>query len=422
MLVRYKATGAAIIYLLAAATLTAQQAGLYPYFPAQGLNDDWKVTATAFASEASGSNTFTNAFVKELSRSGYIDSELKEDQLKRMNGHILTGTLQDIGGGVYIRSGRMFYYAGVENHHVMDSRIGSNLARVLLLGNKPFAGTVLEVAPSDYLSIYFNQLKLGIGTTIERGEASHAFIVKAGITTGQNYDRTRVDHASIYTHPDGDYLDLDVQAGTKVADTVWAGVFDFNGVGMAVDLEYSMHKENDFYFSLSARNLGFIRWNGNTFLATVDTAFRFEGVSMDTITSSGGEMPDDYSYKNLRNILFKNPSGSPFNTATPPVLNFSGGKYFAGGKFYAGVNASYYPTLWVKYNIEVFATWNHRSLLQLTPVISYGAYGQVHLGLTTGLKLNKNLYVQAGTAFIDSFFIGDHPAGRGGFIGIRYTR
>jgi hypothetical protein len=207
-----------------------------------------------------------------------------------------------------------------------------------------------------------------------------------------------------------------VQAGTQASDTVWAGVFDINGLGLTFDLAYSVHKEQDYYFAISAKNLGFIHWNGNTFTASIDTAFRFEGISLDTTSGANGNVPGDYSYRNLRRLLFKDPDGSSFTKGTPLILNLSGGKYFAGGRFYAGMNAWFYPSLAANYKVELFATFNHRSVFQLTPILSYSAYQKVHVGLAAGLRLGNDLLLQAGSQYLDSFFIGGQPAGQGGFF------
>ena len=408
--------------MLLGSRLAAQQADLYPYFPGQTLDDDWKFRADIFAAEESNSNTFTNAFVREITRSGHIDQQMKEDQLDRMNGHILTGTVRSIGGGAFFQSKKLFYYAGAEHQHMLDSRIGSDLAKLLLLGNKPFAGSILEVPSSDYTNVYFNRLMLGAGYTLEGEGKSHAFFLKAGLTSGQNYDYIHVEKATMYTHPDGDYLDLVVQADTRLSDTVWAGVFDFNGFGVTFDLAYTLHAAQDYYIGMTVKNLGFINWNGNTFTASVDTAFRFEGISMDTTASSNGALPNDYSYNNLRRILFKDPDGSSFSEATPVILNLSGGKYFAEGKYYAGINAFYYPAFDANFKIELFGTWNHSSLFQLTPIVTYSAYQKIHFGLAAGLKMGNNFRLQAGSNYLDSFFIGDHPAGRGGFVRLIYMR
>jgi hypothetical protein len=70
----------------------------------------------------------------------------------------------------------------------------------------------------------------------------------------------------------------------------------------------------------------------------------------------------------------------------------------------------------------VFGTWNYRSVLQLTPLITFSAYEKIHFGLAAGLKLGDHLVVQAGSNYLDSFFIGDTPAGRGGFVRLVFIR
>ena len=71
----------------------------------------------------------------------------------------------------------------------------------------------------------------------------------------------------------------------QLSDTVWAEVTDVNGMGFSADLFYSLSKEDDYYFSVEVRNLGFITWNKNTFSATTDTAFVFEGSLNDSLMS-----------------------------------------------------------------------------------------------------------------------------------------
>ena len=414
-----------IKYILTLVFIAGQQivaqADMYPYYPAQTQKTDWKIRVDVFGSEASQSNTFTNTFFNEVTSSGYLSPELKNEQLDKLNGGVLTGTKRSIGGGVFINSRKVFYYVGVEHQHILDSRIDENLIKLLLLGNKPFAGTTLNIGSSVYTSTYFNRLMGGVGYELKQDNKSHTFFGKLALTSGQNYDNIQVDQASLYTHPDGDYLDMTVKANTQLSDTVWAGIFDINGIGLSLDLSYVLEKEKDFFVGFSAKNLGFINWNGNTFSAAIDTSFIFEGVSNDTNNISGEEIPDDYSYKNLRRILFTNPDGSSFTKGLPVILNLNAGKYFSGDQFYAGLNFSLYPTLEANYQVEVFGTWNYKHILQLTPIISYSSYEKVNFGLSVGVKPFKNIYVQLGTAYLDSFFNGDASAGKGGFVRLVYV-
>jgi len=419
---KFRLTGILILIVIMGRLSFAQQAELNPYFPSQVRQTDWKTRVDIWGSEDSRSNSFTNNFFNDVTSSGYLDPGLKNEQIDKLHGDVLTGTLRSVGGGVFMNSKKVFYYIGVEHQHILDSRIDDNLIKLLLLGNKPFAGSTLNIGNSNYTSIYINRLLGGVGYALQQENKTHTFFGKLGFTSGQNYDNINVDHASLYTHPDGDFLDMTVNASTKLSDTVWADLFDINGLGLSLDLSYAFQKKNEYYLSLSAKNLGFINWNSNTFSAQIDTSFRFEGVNMDTTAGSNEEIPDDYSYNNLRRVLFKNPDGSPFTTSLPVILNLKAGKYFAGDQFYTGINFYFYPTLEAGYHLELFGTWNYNHIFQLTPIFSYSSYNKINVGLGVGVKLSDNVYIRAGTAYLDSFFDGSSPAGRGGFVRLVYIR
>lgn len=410
-----KVTG--ILFLIVGLSLwsPAQQADLYPYFPAAYSDGDWKGRVDVFWNERSASNSFTNEFLNTIRSSGYLDPEMKNKQISQLEDKVLTGNIRSAGAGVFLKGEKLFYYAGVEHQQVLDTRLDDKLIQLLMLGNKPFAGETLAIESSDYTNTYFNRILAGVGYEMDKGDLTHTFFGKAAFTSGQNYEDIHVDQASLYTHPDGDYLDVGIKADTRLGDTVWADVFTVNGLGASVDLSYTLQKENDFYVSFTAKNLGFITWNRNPYAASVDTSFHFEGVSADTSSAEGG-IPDDFSYKNLRSLIFKNPDDTPFTTGLPVKLNLNGGKYFSDGRYYAGANLCFYPALQASYFIEVFGTWNYHDRFQLTPIFSYSSYGRMNVGLSASVKVGNNLYLQAGTAFLDSYLNRDASVASGGFV------
>lgn len=392
----------------------AQQVDLYPYFPSSFEKDNWKGRVDVFASERSGSDSFTNAFFDEITKSGYLSPEMKNEQIQKFNGDILTATQRSVGGGAYFKSKKVFYYVGVEHQYVLDTRINENVAKLLLLGNEPFAGETLQIGSSDYTSIYFNRLMGGVGYELDKGEMKHTFFGKIGFASGQNYEEIKLHESSFYTHPDGDYLDVAVAAETRIGDTVWAAVFDINGLGASLDISYTLSKEKDYYLNFTAKNMGFISWNKNTYVSSVDTAFRFEGVGTDTTTS--GEIPDDYSYSSLRDLIFTNAESSSFTSSLPIILSLSGGKYFSGDQFYTGINFNYYPTMAASYYLEVFGTWNYKNKFQLTPIFSYSSFNRFNVGLSVSVNIASRVYLQAGTAFLDSYISRDSYLASGGFL------
>ena len=412
------------ILVLTAFTLKAQQPNYNPYFPTDISSKDWNIAAHAFYDNHNNSNSLSNEFSFALNNSEYIDDDLKDKQMDLLHESVYVGRIFKGEMGVWLnnkkKQNNSFYYIGMDLQQVIDGQVDPNFVGLMLYGNKRYAGETLNISNTEYSSIYFNRIKLGMGKIFGDGNIKHTLSGLVGFTVGQNYDYLNVQNASIYTHADGDYIDFAIQAETQLADTVWGSIFTVNGMGASLDLHYSLHKEKDFYFALNIGNLGFVHWNGSPFSGTIDTAFRFDGTESDTTNNS--QISDDLSQDNLRNMLFKDIDGSSFNKVLPFNINLTAGKFFSDGKFYVGLNTTFYPTLISNYRAELFATWNIKDKFQVTPIIAYSSYNKLNVGLAVGAQLWEKIYLRAGTSYLNSMFISESVAGQGGFVSIVFVR
>lgn len=394
------------------------------YLPSVFQKEGWKIKAELFAGQTSASNTFNGAFVKQVNQSGHLSSELIDTQFENFSGKSLLNSRQLIGGGLWFGSGkqksRLFYYFGFEHQYILNAAIDDDLLRLLFKGNSPYAGQGLNLPDNQYSSIYFNQLKGGIGFVIGNEKVKHTFIGKYALNFGQNYNEVQIQNSSLYTHPEGDFLDLDINASIKMSDTVWSEFYKVNGMGFSADLFYSLSKDKDFYFSVDVRNLGFINWNKNTLSASVDTAFVFEGSLNDSL-NTGQNLPDELTYNSLRGFIFSNEESVPFSTVLPVSIAFSGGKYFGGGKIYTGVQGKFYAIKQTAYSLELFATWNPNDLVSFTPIICYNNYSGVDFGLAFSARITDYFYLMAGASGLGSFVNEESLAGSGGFVRLIFS-
>ena len=397
----------------------------YPYFPDDStLIKDWKVQFSAFGDESSNSNSLSNDFMLTIDKSRFLDDELIDKQLSKLKHPVIAGQIRNIGVGAMINSlkknGKQYIYFGIEHWRFLDTYLNEDLVKLILLGNKPFAGQTLTAPDSKYQSIYYNQFKAGMGHIFNNGKTFHHLSWNLSLNIGQNYNFLQVQNSSLYTEPDGDYLDVTAIANTQLSDTVWAEVYEMNGLGISADVEYTFSKPGNFHFGLTLKNLGFIHWSGNTFSGEIDTSFVFEGFVMDTVANQNDNLPVDYSIDGIRNLLFKNPDYSPFNTSLPVSVRLSAGKYFAGNRFFAGFNGSFYPFLSAQYMFEFFATWNYKNTLYITPLVAYSGYEKVNYGLSIGLNIHDKVSIHAGSVYLNSMFDKEETLGQGGFVRLTY--
>ncbi len=392
----------------------------YNYFPNDlAGKDEWKVQVAPFFNQQAGSNTFTNNFFSQINKSQFIDDELIEKQRENMSGTSLSGQITSMGLGVKFnlkkKPGQNYLIFVLENQHFLDASLDDDLINLLLKGNKSFAGQTLIMKNSSYYNVYFNQIKGGMGHRFESGNSIHKLSWLLGFNIGQNYNDINLKNSSFYTQPDGDYLDIETSIMTELSDTVWGKIFEVNGYGVSADLEYHFTKSESFHVGFSLKNLGLIFWNGNTFTGEMDTSFIFNGISNDSLTGQNENLPNDFSYNNLRRILFKNSNTESFSKGLPVSLKLTLGKYLSGEKFYLGIQGIYYPLLEANYEVEAFATWNYKNSFYLTPIVVYGSFGNVNFGLGFGVKILNSIYLYAGSKYLNSMFDKNATLGSGGF-------
>jgi hypothetical protein len=384
------------------------------YYPADNTDTIRKLQVSASFSEGSNSNSFTNEFYSSFNKSEFINDDLKNRQIGNLKSPVLTGDIRNIGIDAFFASGKnqnTYYYIGIEHQYYLNTSLDEDVIKLILLGNKPFAGQTLSVPDSKYYSIYFNQVKGGMGHRIDKPGGIHHITGNIAVNFGQNYNELLMKNSSLYTDVNGEYLNIDAEFNTHLSDTVWAEWYDIRGIGASVDFEYDFDKPGNFHFDIAVKNLGFITWTGNSFIGETDTSFVFEGISIDTTGNNG-----DLSVNSIRNLIFNNISSANFTTGLPLRLNFSVGKYFASAKGYAGIRGNIYPTFNALFQLEAFASYNIKNIVQLTPVVAYSSYKKVNYGLFVGLSLGKNVNIQLGSAYLNSLFGNNSLLGKGGFI------
>ena len=400
----------------------AQLNNYNPYLPTNNTLD-LKFSSQVYYNSHLNSNGLTNGFLNTLNKSEYISDELKNKQYEQLNGHVLSSQNMIAGADFWINSrdeNRFSYYIGFDHQQVLDSKIDADIIGLLFYGNKKYAGENLDINNTHLYNTYFNRLKVGGGIDFGDDKITHTITGALSIILGQNYEDLIIHQSDLYTHQDGEYIDLSIQADIELADTSWANIWTINGIGSSVDLTYSLIKENNYHLAFSIKNLGFINWHKASFSGSVDTGFRFEGIQNDNHQNQS--VPDNYAFDNLRNIIFKDAKEEAFTKMLPMDIHITGGKYFSNSKFYAGISAVFYPTLHRTSLAKLFFTWNHKDKFHITPIMAYNSLGQLTAGMAIGVNISKSVFIRAGSSYLTSFFNSEAPAAQGGFISLVFVK
>jgi len=402
------------IVILLSNNLLAQESLYYNYYPTDINKTDWKYSGHLYYQNHNNSDQLTNEFALAINNSEYLDHDFKLKQLATLNGSSYINRLSNGAIGAWLRKEELSYYIGIDFQQVLDGRIDEDLTKLMLMGNAPYAGQTLDFEKTDYMNVYFNRLKLGLSKTIDKTDIQQTFSGMLAFTVGQNYNYTELSSGSAFTDENGAYLDLSIVGETQMSDTVWADIFTFAGYGASIDLDYSLLKKDNFYFSLGVKNLGFVNWNKAPYQATADTSIHISGIEED----GENNIPKDFSESSLRNLIFKDIDGASFSKTLPYHFHVSAGKFLAQSKLYLGVNTYFYPSLHYNYRAELFLTWNIKDAIRLSPLFAYSSFSKFNIGLAAETTLWEKLSIRAGSSYLNTTFDKESPLGQGFFLSL----
>ena len=221
--------------------------------------------------------------ILDLALGNFLEDDMKRDILSKAEGGIRFGYWQDLTlsyaqpGFHILGAYKPGNYFSIENLFFTGARLSENALSVALFGNKQFADQTVDLGPSDYESWWYTNLKY-------RYEAVHdslPYKVDVGIVIGHEYSYYDVDKAQIYTEPNGEYIDAELNYVLR--ESTSESSVPFGGLGVATGFETSLPIQKKKYrLDVLLEDVGVIFWSGME-ETRVDSSFRFQGANFESI-------------------------------------------------------------------------------------------------------------------------------------------
>jgi len=253
------------------------------------------------------SNAINGVIINEVFTRGYINNNLK-NRIISLNekSHIINLNLNT--SFIYrekINNEFSYNFSFSDVNHV-NTKFDNNILKLFLKGNAEYENEKLNFVTTNirvnryqqfklFLDYKKNKFEVGLGLSYVYGNHNLTLISKRG---------------SIYTAPNGEYLDLNYDINSFVTDTSNLSPFEHNGNGISLDLTSSLTFLNH-KLDLYMLDLGYINWNNNSQNIYVDSAFTFNGIEVNNIFDFNdsvleiSNIVDQYDNINQRNSTFK---------------------------------------------------------------------------------------------------------------------
>lgn len=343
------------------------------------------------------SNAVNNDFINAFYTGKFIDDDLKtqvSDVLaarNRLGANMRTGFTYSIQPSDP-RSHR-FSFSFFDRRH-FNLSFADDLFDVVFYGNKMFAGDTAELGNFRMNALSYQQFRFGWEKEGDMHHGSYGFAFS--LLSGENNLYLNGCTDGLYTAADGSHLSLPLQLQADITDTSKTGWFAQNGMGLSTDLFYEMpymagKKPGRITFALT--DLGFIRWSKNSLHYEIDSAYYFDGVTVDDLMNIDSNA---FSPTNTEDILDRNSDVNSwfYVTRIPCTLdihtNTQYGRQFAVEKgFNYFFNTSASPYFYLKFHF----TLGRKRNIRFSYTTGYGGYGRFHSGAEANIAVTSKCSV-----------------------------
>jgi hypothetical protein len=375
-------------------------------------NGTFQVKSSAFSQSTAIPAQFSNAFLFPK----YITEEMKTaayDRLKdqnRFGSELNVGVMASFSPDSIWKSQGLQFRVGFEQKNIIASSFSKDLFHVLFSGNASYAGETANFDQSSFTSLGYQSFKLGI---LQRAQHS-MFSVDVGLVHGINLSEIHLNSASLYTQPDGSYLDLNWKGSYMQTGRVSNQWKNTPSMGASIDLDIRKQFGSRMILHGSIKDLGFINWNESSTQIKSDTAFRFSGLQFFDVLNLGKDATITIG-DSLLNKLKSNELNAAEMRALPALFKVEASRLYSIKNKFITLNTAiqyrmikgYQPL----YSVEVGYVIKSFNSIKLN--LMYGGYGGFQTGINYTFLHYKEQRLTIGTYFNEGFLNSKQLSGAG---------
>lgn len=415
------------IFLLSAFISGAQESFLRPEYSSFSLHEFYpsKKNITLASEFYFGSTAITGKFFDYYYLGKFIDTKLKNDvssRLKLTNNRLGAGFNASLIYTYRIKDTnrvKSIYFAGIGTRNFAESNFSGDLFDLYFRGNKSFEGETVDFKDFHFRLYQYQKLTWG-KLIINPGDSSKvSFGYSGSLLIGQRFNDINVS-GSLFTAPDGEYLDVTASGNLHATDSAHKSIRSFNGYGASIDFYFHYPLSNSVALNLLFSDLGFINWNNKTSVITVDTSYHFEGVEADdlfdfsdTVFSSSSLTDSSQASgfltrhtKQSYSVVLPVKASLELSYAFDDRISFSLTDEIMSGDFFRN-------------SVAIGMGWKASSKTIFSARAAYGGYGNFSAGIFASFLVKKQFMLTAGSHALTGLLFPAYFTSQSAFVSLK---
>ena len=212
-----------------------------------------------------GSNGVDNVFASKMAFGGHIEKDRIKDIYTNMktNGRVKTDLNYHLQfwSNDSLNSKKWNLYGGIGSRYYGQGSFNKDVFGILFRGNKPYAGTSLDLKNTDATVLQYMKYSIGVHREYQNKKGNLSSFTGASLSyiQGIDYLNFETKNTSLFTEASGQYVDLDLQYKLTRASRP-KGFSHLQGHGVAIDAFYGKIEEN-YFWETSISDLGMVAFS-----------------------------------------------------------------------------------------------------------------------------------------------------------------
>ncbi len=352
------------------------------------------------------SNAIASDLIWQAYQGKFLDRSKREAASNRLGKTNAIGI--DLDFGLYARhlpdsaKGIGWYLTVADRTHA-NAKFTKDFLNLVLFGNAQYAGETADLSHLQLNFLTYKQYEVGILKDHLTDKGMWRFGFGLSLLTGNRNLQINIDEASLYTDPDGEFLEGEIHGDLSSSSLISSQYFDANGIGLSGSMMMAFEGKK-FGIRIDANDLGFLRWNKALKHTEFDSIFHFEGIDVN-LFGTGGEPFSIISLDSTISGFITERKGKAYNTITPGRIRLEA--YYNlkdnGFRVYGGVQYRI-ANGYVPYGYIGTSSPLPKGFF-IDGRFAYGGFGSWHLGLEVRKRFKGVFEIRLGTNNLEGYLL-----------------
>lgn len=367
-----------------------------------------------------GSNSFLNKFIYggKIGREDKSTLYQKLDGTNTIGGDVNFSAQAEIPFDTLFKKNNLSLVVGLEHTEHFDAKLSSDLVKLILNGNKQFAGAYANIGNTNFNYFNYQQINVGIVKYKKHNDRPAKEGVLFSLIKAQEHQAITIPDGSLFTEQLGNELIFDLNYIYNASDTSNTGFKAFNGIGISTDFFTEYILKNGGKIRLNIDDLGFVQWNKKSIQIEADTVISFDGVEIENIFDINDSLISSFSRDSLLEYVSTKKGTGGYAIALPTTFNIN---YLHPFSEKISMNVGLRYKILSNYFLLLYSNiqYNFSDNFVVQGNMIYGGYGKLNVGITVAKQFKEKYQIIIGSNHVGAYILPSNTFSNNGFLGLK---